>query len=334
MTPLLVPLVALAHAAEPPDGLQPMPIADVVVDAVPPELAGCLAAMTVVNGNVTRWVGCGERILSVVGSPAVMGVDVAGLLDTMPASLSHSFGVTVRGEPTSLTHAGQTLPALRLTRMVGEARVTMGLVAAWPGGEMRELAMCVAEDDPSWCEPAMRALLTPARPGDAAPGRSMALLMEPAPDGVDAPGRLLQPVDAPSGGALIGCHRYADVEEADAGRMDCTQGRVVVEPVAAGIGPAAAREKLLPYLSVNAPGLRADGEPRALTIGGRSVMAAPIVGDGVRGFVVTDPANPNPRALGCLDRAPGLTRTPWCTVALEAMWGPSAGDAPPDKVGK
>lgn len=328
----LLPFLGLAHAATPPAGMQPKPIEEVVAAAVPPELADCDAAMALAGRNITRWVGCGERTVSVVGSPAATMVDVERMLPGVPASLTQSLGAEIRGEPTSLAHAGHTLPALRLTRLDGEVRRTAGLAVAWPAGVMREVGMCLADDALDWCQTALRALLTPAGAPDAMPGRTLSVLMEPAPAGATAPNRMLQPVTAPSGGPMIGCHRYAGVQDTAVGRMDCTQGRVVTEPIAAGTDLSAARAQLLPYLQVDAPNLRAEGQPRTITVGDRELLAAPVVGDGVQGIVVTDPTQPNPRALGCLDRAPGLTQTPWCSVALDSMWGPSAGDAPPDKI--
>ena len=86
----------------------------------------------------------------------------------------------------------------------------------------------------------------------------------------------------------------------------------------------------MPYLSIEGISLRSGGAVQTLSIGGQLLQAAPVVGEGVTGLVIRDPTAPSPRAIGCLDRAPGLGQTPWCTVAMESMWGTAAGE-PPDR---
>lgn len=325
----LVFLLPVALAVDLPPGLTPVPVADVL--ATPTDaLDGCVAGMAHPGRNITRWVGCGDRTLSVIGSVPQLEIDVVDMLASVPASLSQNRGVLVQGEPTAMNHAGGTTPALRLTIADDDVRAELGLAVAWEEGVMRELGICLGGDR-SWCEAGLRALLTPRRqpsPDDALGGQGMTLLMEPAPAALGGEGRLLRPVSAPHGGALVGCQRFTGMEDPTIQRLDCTQGRVVVEPMPTGTSATAARARLLPYLSTADTPLSPAGDETALHVGGQELRAASFVGEGVRGVVVSDPTSANPRALGCLDRAPGLRQTPWCTVALQTMWGPATADGP------
>lgn len=326
---LPVVLSPVALAVDPPPGLSPVPVADVL--AAPTDvLDGCVAGMAQPGRNITRWVGCGDRTLSVIGSVPQLEIDVVDMLATVPGSLSHTRGGPVQGEPTAMNHAGGTTPALRLTTVLDGVRVDLGLAVAWEDGVMRELGICLGGDR-AWCEAGLRALLTPRREAskdDALGGQSMTLLLEPAPAALGGDGHLLRPVGAPGGGALVGCHRFAGMDDPTVQRLDCTQGRVVVEPVPPGTTAADARAHLLPYLSTAETPLAPAGDETALRVGDRDLRAAPFVGDGVRGVVISDPTSSSPRALGCLDRAPGISPTPWCTVALQTMWGPGTADGP------
>jgi hypothetical protein len=332
MFALALPLVSLlpaARAADLPPGLTSVPVANVL--AAPTDaLDGCVAGMAQPDRNITRWVGCGDRTLSVIGSLPQLEIDVVDMLATVPAGLSQTRGGPVQGEPTAMNHAGGTTPALRLTTLDDGVRVELGLAVAWEDGVMRELGICLGADR-AWCEAGLRALLTPRRqssPDDALGGQSMTLLMEPAPAALGGEGRLLRPVSPPAGGPLVGCQRYSGMDNPTVQRLDCTQGRVVVEPMPEGTSAAAARARLLPYLSTADTPLTPAGDEKALRVGDRDLRAAPFVGEGVRGVVVTDPTSDSARALGCLDRAPGLSQTPWCTVALQSMWGPGTADGP------
>lgn len=315
-------------AAAPP-GLSTVPVADIVAGPLPPELEGCTAAMGQVGRGISRWAGCGGRTVSVLGSLPLVEVDVEALLRDVPASASAGLGEPVRGEPTAMRHAGQTLSALRLTRVADGVVHPVGVAVAWPGGVQRELAICIDPDGTAWCETVLRALLTPPRREGASPPReTLPMLMEPAPEGAHAPNRLLTPAAAPDHQRLVGCARYAGMKDPAIARMDCTQGRVVAEPLDGAFDLDRARETILPYLLIQGENIRSAGAAQTLMIGGRPVEAAPLVGDGVSGFVIRDPTAPSPRAIGCLDRAPGLGQTPWCAVALESMWGTAAGEPP------
>jgi len=323
-------VLAPAYAAGLPDGLSPVSVADVLA-APAPFLEDCTAGMAQRGRTVSRWVGCDDRTLSVIGSVPQLEVDVASMLEALPASLSETLGETVRGEPTAMNHAGAPVPALRLTTAREGVRIDLGLAVAWEDGVMRELGICLGGSDRQWCEEGLRALLTPRRAGGASGalgGQEMTLLLEPAPQGIGTEGILLRPVPPPDGAAMIGCQRFSGMEDPTVQRLDCTQGRVVVQPVPADTSPKAARQALLPYLSTPETPLTAGGPAAVLRVGPRRLQAAPLVGDGVRGFVVTDPTAPSPRALGCLDRAPGVGATPWCTVALQNMWGPGTAEGP------
>ena len=340
LAPLLLATVSLTPpvlALPPPDGgvalppgLTPVPVADVL--ATPsPALDGCVAGMAQPGRSITRWVGCGDRTLSVIGSLPQLEIDVVDMLATVPTSLSQSHGRPVQGEPTAMNHAGGATPALRLTTLQDGVRVELGLAVAWEDGVMRELGICLGGADRAWCEAGLGALLTPRRaatPADRLGGQGLTLLLEPAPAEIGGEGRLLRPVAAPDGGPLVGCQRFSGMEDPAVQRLDCTQGRVIVEPVPAGTSATSARERLLPYLATADTPLVPAGTEAPLRIGGRDLRAAPFVGDGVRGVVITDPTSRSPRALGCLDRAPGLSQTPWCTVALQSMWGPGTADGP------
>lgn len=321
---------APAHAAGLPDGLTPVRVADVLASPAP-FLEGCTAGMAQRGRTVSRWVGCGDRTLSVIGSVPQLEVDVASMLEALPTSLGETLGETVRGEPTAMNHAGAPVQALRLTTVQEGVRIDLGLAVAWKEGVMRELGICLGGSDRRWCEDGLRALLTPRRtrgPSDSLGGQEMTLVLEPAPEGSSADGILLRPVPPPTGASMIGCQRFSGMDDPGVQRLDCTQGRVVVQPVPTPTDPDAARQALLPYLSTPETPLVADGPAAVLRIGPRDLLAAPIAGDGVRGIVVTDPTAPSPRALGCLDRAPGIGATPWCTVALQNMWGPGTADGP------
>lgn len=331
MSPAFLLLLApTAAAADLPDGLTAVPVADVL--AVPSTaLEGCTAGMAQRGRTISRWVGCGDRTLSVIGSVPQLEVDVGAMLEGLPASLGQTTGEPVRGDPTAMNHAGGTVPALRLTVVRDGVRTDLGLAVAWEDGVMRELGICLGGADRAWCEEGLRALLTPRRQGaptDPLGGQSMTLLLEPAPTGSGEEGTLLRPIAPPTGGAMVGCQRFAGMDDPTVQRLDCTQGRVVVQPVPAGTDAAAARAALLPYLSTADVPLSADGAPTTVRVGDRDLRAAPFVGEGVRGLVISDPTSPAPRALGCLDRAPGLGQTPWCAVALQNMWGPGTADGP------
>jgi hypothetical protein len=340
---MVLPLFLLAHLVPvswaapqgadvpPPPGLPSVPVADILAGPLPPELEGCSAAMGQVGRGISRWAGCGARTVSVLGSLPLVEVDVEALLKEVPASASAGLGERVRGEPTAMKHAGHTLSALRLTRVAGGVVYPVGLAVAWPGGVQRELAMCFDPDGTAWCEVVLRALLTPPRAAGAElPQQTRSMLMEPAPEGAHAPNRMLTPAPSPDHQRLVGCQRYVGLKDPAIARMDCTQGRVVAEPLEGTFDLDRARETILPYLLVQGGDLHPAGEVQTLVLGGRSLQAVPLVGDGISGLVIGDPTAPNPRAIGCLDRAPGLGQTPWCTVALESMWGTAAGE-PPDR---
>ncbi|MEC8423119.1 MAG: hypothetical protein VX000_05040 [Myxococcota bacterium] len=332
MPPLLLMFAAIPRsaAAELPAGLIPVAVEDVL--ATPSDaLADCTAGMSQRGGSITRWVGCGERTLSVIGNVPELGVDVEGMLAGIPASLQRTGGLAVRGAPTVMEHAGGPIPALRLARNGDDGPSELGLAVAWEDGVMQELGICLAGGDRAWCEAGLGALLTPRRSQDvdtAFPGHGMTLLMEAAPDSRGGEGRLLQPVDAPEGAALVGCQRFSGVEDRTVQRLDCTQGRVVVEPMPRRADASSALARILPLLSTPEAPLHAEGPPSTIQLGGEERHAATIMGESIRGVVVQDPDGSPPRALGCLDRAPGFGPVPWCTVALQAMWNTSPLDAP------
>ena len=302
-----------------------------VLSAPTDALDDCIAGMAQRGRTISRWVGCEGRTLSVIGSVPQLEIDVSGMLEGVPASLGQTTGEAVQGEPTTVNHAGGSIPALRLTTSREGTPVDLGLAVAWEEGVMRELGICLGSTDRTWCEDALRALLTPRRqvePVDPLASAGMTLLLEPAPAGDGQEGILLRPVEAPSGGPMVGCQRFSGMEDPGIQRLDCTQGRVVVQPVPADTDLTGARSALLPYLSTPDAPLTVGGPTTTIRLGARDLQASPLTGDGIRGIVVTDPTAPAPRALGCLDRAPGIGATPWCTVALQNMWGSASADGP------
>ncbi len=330
----MIPLALLGAAAlaapapEPPPGLQPIPLQDVLVGPIPKEMAGCTAAMGSVGSTLSRWLGCGERTVTLLGTPPLLGADVVALMGELPQSLSRRQQVPVAASPVQLHHDGRELAAQSLHEGVGGAAV--GLAVAWPDGILQEVGLCLSEDT-EWCKTVFSALLSPAREGaqpDPFVEQKLDLLLEPAPPGSVAAQRILQPVATPEGGRMVGCHRYVGMDDAQVERLDCTQGRLVAEPLPAGFDIERARSHLLPYLSLEGVKMQAAGPPIAQQIAGQPLLVAPIEGGGLRGFVLVDPTSKSPRAVGCLDRAPGIERTPWCAVAVESLWGPAAGDVP------